>query len=452
MNIPARLARIAILCIAYGLTALIIGLFLTQQQIQTADFSVLRFIIILLFFPIIGKYIFQLAVSPLYGIASKFGKRAHPATHEPKVSVLIPAWNEEVGIVNTVRSVLQSTYSNLEVIVINDGSTDATHERMLAFIASEPHAAARTRYIPIANGGKASALNAGLDAATGEIIITVDADCVMDSQAIGNFVKHFANPKVMSVAGNVIIGNREKTIGIVQQLEYVYGFYFKRADSLLNSIYIVGGAAAAYRRSIFDAVGTFDEDAITEDIEFSTRIQNAGHKIRYAPDAIVYTEGPSDMTGLLRQRLRWKYGRLVTFFKYRSLFFSTDSIHSKYLTLVVLPIALFAEVLLLLEIPMLVIFYSYTFYYHDYLPLIINMALLAGVIGFQIITDPKARQHLNLLYLAPIAWVLFYFIDYVEFRSIIGSIRKIASGKKVVWQKWNRSGVFGVQAAILPTK
>ncbi len=428
---------------AYVLTAFIITLSITQQKVSTDDFSVLRFVILLLFFPVMSKYFFQLLISPWYGLVSKYSK-IKATGYNPKVSVLIPAWNEEVGIINTVQSILKSTYTNFEVIVINDGSTDGTHERMSEFLDSHPQTPTVVQYSEISNGGKANALNTALTLATGDIIVTIDADSIMDPNALSNFVKRFADPEVMSVAGNVIVGNRTSILGAIQQLEYLYGFYFKRGDSLLNSIYIVGGAAAAYRRTVFKKIGKFDREAITEDIEFSTRIQNAGCKIMYAPDAVVYTEGPSELSGLLKQRLRWKYGRLITFFKYRSLFWSTKKKHSKYLSLVVLPIALFAEILLLLEVFMLIVFYSYTFYYHDYFPLIINMIVLTVIISLQIATDPKSKNHRNLYALAPIAWCLFYFIDFIEFQSLVRSIYKLANRQKVVWQKWNRVGVFGV--------
>ena len=204
----------------------------------------------------------------------------------------------------------------------------------------------------------------------------------------------------------------------------------------------MGGAAAAYRRSIFDELGGFDETIITEDIEFSMRIQNAGYKIAYESDAVVYTEGPSDIAGLCEQRLRWKYGRLLTFYKYRHLFFSLRKKHSKFLTLMVLPIHLFAEMLLLFELLLLVIFYGYTFYSHDFLPLIFLMVLLMVIISFQIITDVKFRENRNLFILAPVAWCTFYFIDFIEYQALIRSFLLLIKKEKLGWQKWHRSGIL----------
>ena len=199
--------------------------------------------------------------------------------------------------------------------------------------------------------------------------------------------------------------------------------------------------------SVIKKLGGFDETIITEDIEISTRLQDHGYLVRYAPDAIVYTEGPSDFQGLARQRLRWKYGRLLTFYKYRHLFFSLQQRHNRYLSFIVLPIALFAEILLFLEVFLLLIFIICTVYTNDFVPLAFVIVFLGVVITLQIITDPIAKYHKNLLLLAPAAWIVFYIIDYVEYRALISSIRLILKKQKLTWQSWTRSGVFGKSAS-----
>ncbi len=431
----------------YGITAFFVVSFFTEQKVENDDFSMVRWIVLILFLPTLFKYFLQLSLAPWFEFLLWNKKRKHVSKkYTPRVSVLIPAWNEEVGILQTVYSVLENTYRRVEIIVINDGSTDGTHKKMLRFIREYAKLTDKNK-IPVIykskkNGGKSRALNYGLKYATGDIVITIDSDSVVDQEAIVNIVKHFRDKKVMCVAGNVKIGNRSKVIGLVQQLEYLYGFYFKKADSIMNAIYIVGGAAAAYRRKVFTQLGTFDEEIITEDIEMSTRIQNAGLKIGYAPDAIVYTEGPTDLNGLFKQRLRWKYGRLLTFAKYRQLFFSLQKRHSPLLAWFILPLALFAETLLFFEPGLLLVFYGYTFYTSDFLPLIVSMCLVALVITLQVLTDPKRRENLNLLFLAPVAWCLFYFIDFVEYQALLRSFWKLVKKQEVVWQKWTRVGVF----------
>lgn len=441
------LEKIVLYLVAYGVTAFFFTAFFTQHKIESSGFEALRWIVLLLFFPTLFKYLLQLFVAPWFEmVMRRKWKLQSKLPYNPKVSVLIPAWNEEVGILRTVQSVLESTYKNMEIIVINDGSTDGTHRKMTRFL-KEYNADLKKNVVPILykrkeNGGKAGAFNFGLAYATGDIVVTIDSDSAVDQSAIANMVKHFRDKKVMSVAGNVKIGNRSKAIGLVQQLEYLYGFYFKKADSLMNSIYIVGGAAAAYRRIVFKQLGAFDENIITEDIEMSTRIQNAGMKIEYAPDAIIYTEGPTELFGLARQRLRWKHGRLLTFFKYKNLFFSTKREHSAFLTWLVLPIALFSESVLFLEPALIVAFYGYVLYAHDFLALILSVSVICFVVVLQVLTDTKRRENINLLPLAPIAWCLFYVIDFIEYQALLRSLWKLAKGQQVVWQKWTREGVF----------
>lgn len=444
----SRYARLAIIALLYSLTASVFYLlFTTEVTTPENDIAMLRLVIVLFMAPIFLKYALQVLSAPCYSMIERRESRRYPAPKNPPVSVLVPAWNEEVGILKTIQSILNTRYQNLELIVINDGSTDQTHELVTAFIkrhnayTAEAADSAKIKYLNLPNGGKANALNEGLKYASGEFVITIDADSVMDASAIIKMLQRFGNKKVGAVAGNVIVGNRKKSIALLQQLEYLYGFFFKRADSIYGAVYIIGGAAAAYRKSTLDAVGGFDEGIITEDIEMSTRILAHGYTTRYAADSVIYTEGPSEWKGLCQQRLRWKYGRLLTFIKHRSLFFN-GRLGKPYLTFLLLPVALYAELSLLFEAFLLVVFYGYTVYTSDYL-------LLACVIGFtstlvllQILFDSKARFHRNILCLAPVAWVLFYVIDAVELQALYRSLKRLFKRQELEWQSWSRVGLL----------
>ena len=430
--------------VLYAATGGVFYLAATREYHPVAGFNTIRLTMAVLLLPLLATYVFQLACSPLYWIKCQMQKKRINDL-QPSVSVLIPAWNEEIGIIKTIKSVLNTEYPRLQVVVINDGSTDGTDERVTRFIADydrKKHAGTEIKYLNLPNGGKARAMNRALSHAEGEIVITIDADSVMAPDTIANMVKHFDNPSVGGVAGNVIVGNRKKPIEWMQQMEYLYGFFFKRSDSLFNSVYIIGGAAAAYRRSVLMESGGFDHSIITEDIEMSTRILSHGYKTRYAFDAVVYTEGPSDLKSLCNQRLRWKYGRIMTFIKHRKLFFSLRRIHNPYLTFVVLPIAVYAELLRLAVVVMLGIFFTVTIITGDYIPMAFVITFLAAVIGVQILTDPKVRFHRNLLWIAPVAWLVFYVVDMVEFQALIRSLRRLATGKELKWQKWVRVGVL----------
>lgn len=438
----------AIFTLLYFITGTIFYfLFTTDVVAPTHDIEFMRLVIYIFMAPIFVKYLIQLLSAPLYHFQEKRRLAKSSLSRTPRVSVLVPAWNEEVGILKTMQSVLDTDYTNLELIVINDGSTDQTHDLITQFIQQHPELNASQnsvdiRYLNLSNGGKANALNRGLKEVTGEFVVTVDADSVMDTKAIINLLQHFEeDAKVGAVAGNVIVGNRKKTIALLQQLEYLYGFFFKRADSIFNAVYIIGGAAAAYRKSALDAVGGFDEHIITEDIEMSTRILSKGYKTRYAANAVIYTEGPSEWKGLCQQRLRWKYGRILTFIKHRKLFFNLK-LGKPYLSFLILPIAVYAELSLLLEIFILAIFYGYTFYTNDYFPLACIIVFMTTLVCFQIAFDSKARFHKNILFLAPVAWLAFYIIDAVEFQALYRSLKRLTKRQKLEWQSWTRVGLL----------
>ncbi len=437
---------ILLMAIFYSISIAVIYFAATTQTVETNALTNVRALIFVLLLPILVKYFLQLLVAPFYGLIERIRESKLPQVNkQPLVSVLIPAWNEEVGIIKTLRSVIDNYYENLEVIVINDGSTDRTHDLVMDFFESyqkNQFLKPKVKYLKLANGGKALALNRGLKISKGEIIVTVDADSVMDKNMISGMVRRFNEPGVGAVAGNVIVANKKRPLAIIQQLEYLYGFFFKRADSVFNSVYIIGGAAAAYRRTVLDKVGGFDHEIITEDIEMSTRILAHGYKTRYAADAVVFTEGPSDWQGLCNQRLRWKFGRLTTFLKHKRLFFSRAKQHNPYLSFLLLPLAVYSELTLLLEGPLLAIFYGYTILAADYFPLAFVILFMSGLISLQILCDTKSRFHLSLLPFAPIAWLVFYIIDCVEFQALCRSLKRLYKRQSLKWQKWVRVGVM----------
>lgn len=365
---------------------------------------------------------------------------------QPLVSVIIPAWNEEVGLLDTVKSVLESHYQRIEIIIINDGSTDDSDRIMRRFMAKYEAQNAdlpdriRLRYHYQANGGKGAALNTGILLARGDIIVTIDADCEVHTSAIGNFVKAFRDPKVMAAVGNVKIGNTSTLVGAIQHLEYLFSFYFKKADSLMNTIYIIGGAAGAFRREVFVRVGTYSTHNITEDIDLSVRIQEAGMKIVYVPDAVVITEGASDLKGLMKQRLRWKRGRLETFRAHRKLFFSCRREHNKLLTWIILPLAAFGDIQLGFEVIFVSLLYILSIYTHDFSAFISAMMIVLLVFFIQLFDDRKTR-HPGYLLLAPIGWLLFYVTTFVEVNAFFKGVRSIYRKQEVHWQRWQRRGV-----------
>jgi cellulose synthase/poly-beta-1,6-N-acetylglucosamine synthase-like glycosyltransferase len=358
---------------------------------------------------------------------------------------MIPAWNEERGLLDTIRTLLKSTYRNVEIIVVNDGSTDGSDSLMRKFL-EKYDAQKKTNKINIVyhykeNGGKGAALNTAIELATGDILVSIDADCVVMPETISNFVKPFVDPSVMAAVGNVKVGNTDHLVGVVQYLEFLFSFYFKKADSVMNTIYIIGGAAGAFRKEVFEVVGRYNTKNITEDIELSVRIQRAGMRTVYADDAIVYTEGASRITDLMKQRLRWKRGRFETFFDHRDLFFSLDKEHNQLLTCLILPLAYFGEMQLMLEPFFVAFLYIYSALINDFSSFISGIIVVASMFFVQIFFDDKESRKLSFYLLTPIGWLLLYVATFVEWQALFNSLWGMIRKKDLKWQRWQRQGV-----------
>lgn len=416
------------------------------------EFPLLRLVIILCATILLSKYFIYMVVSPWYEVVLAYKQERlsekKTAYLYPRVSVLIPAWNEEVGVITTIRTLLLSTYKNLEIVVINNASTDNTGANVQQLIETyyaeqkSPKNCMEILYALEKNQGKGHALNTGLSLSTGEIIVSIDADCSVPPETIAHFVKHFYDKEVMAAVGNVRIGDTTHLLGVVQYLEFLFSFYFKKADALMNTIYIIGGAAGAFRKEVFEVLGPYSLTNITEDIELSVRIQNAGMKIAYASDAIVYTEGATTLNGLMKQRLRWKRGRFETFVEHKRLFFSTRKEHRKLLTLLILPLSLFGELQLFFEIFFIVFLFVFSYLMNDYSSFISGVAVVSSMFVVQIAFDNHKETRLSFLLLAPIGWLLFYASTFVESQALVKAVWGYARGSEVKWQKWERNGVF----------
>jgi poly-beta-1,6-N-acetyl-D-glucosamine synthase len=416
-------------------------------------FTSLRNIVFIFVVAMWFKYFSFLLIAPFYPIKEhrrylKSTKRrvelGFGTNYTPKVSVIIPAWNEEVGILKTIDSVVKDGYPNLEIVVVNDGSTDnsdrLTKEYIKELIKSDKTKKNLITYFYKENGGKGKALNTGIMAAKGEIILTMDADSAIKPGGISNLVKYYRDPEIMCVVGNVRVGNNSTVIGLLQHLEYYFGFYFKRAYAMLGAEYIFGGACASFRKSVFETIGLFDDENKTEDIEMSMRCRYAGYKSTYAEDVITYTEGASTILGLINQRIRWKKGRFDTFWKYRSMFYSTDDRHNPFLSFFVLPYAMLSEIQLIFEPIAISVLLAYSFISSDYLSLAIGLFFIFQIYLVTAFFHGE-KPNLKILLSFPFTWTLFYFLVWIEFLALYKSITMVFSGKDIVWQKWDRQGV-----------
>ncbi len=446
----------AVYAALYLVTIGIVASVILLKPYPNDDYPVLRLFIIGFASMLLLKYFTYMMISPWHDVFVKekaIALRKNSESYTPLVSIIIPAWNEEIGLLNTVQTVLGSTYRNIEIIVINDGSTDSSDQMMRAFLQQYhdpfPRAEHRItlRYFYKENGGKGRALNYGVERARGEIIMSIDADCALTPDTVGNFVACFKDPSVDAAVGNVRIGNTQTLIGTIQYLEFLFSFYFKKAESLVNSIYIIGGAAGAFRREVFERLGGYDHSNITEDIELSVRIQKEGMKTVYASNALVYTEGASSLEGLMKQRLRWKRGRFQTFMKHGSLFFSTDKKHNKIFTWILLPLALFGDVQLFFELYFVGFLYIYSLLTHDFSSFISGIVVVSAMFFVQMFFEDASTKRASFYLLAPIAWLLFYVSTIVEYNALLKSIWGSVMKKELVWQKWERKGVLDGTAA-----
>ncbi|MFZ2999737.1 MAG: glycosyltransferase family 2 protein [Undibacterium umbellatum] len=235
----------------------------------------------------------------------------------PMITLVVPAYNEGPVIQQALRSLLLLDYPNYEILVIDDGSSDDTYEKALA-VAREDHQVT-VRVITKKNGGKADALNTGMSAARGEFILNMDGDTKLSRNTLRACIRHFDDPRVGAVAGNVKVLNRENLLTRVQALEYVEGLAMARkAQSFMRAVNIIPGPLGMFRKSVLQQAGGYDHDTFAEDCDLTLKLLMRGWHIAYEPTAIAWVETPSRLLDLLKQRYRWTRGILQATRKHSS--------------------------------------------------------------------------------------------------------------------------------------
>lgn len=294
-------------------------------------------------------------------------------TNKPLVSIIIPCYNEEKVVNRTIKSLLNSTYPNLEIVAVDDGSPDNSYQVMKNMYGDNSQVKIFTK----ANGGKGEALNYGISKSAGEYLIFMDADTLFLPDAVELLMNHFDDPKVMGVAGNVQAGNDYFTLKgsnpkiqfwstfnlltIFQRIEYIISNNFaKRGFAIFNCTYIVPGAIGAYKKSIVQEIGGLEPDTLAEDMELSIKILEKGYKINFEKDAYCVTEVPEELNQLWKQRFRWSFGGLQVLFKHKHLIFNPKQgllgmfalpyLLASFCTMVLAPLSLFTIVFLVLKI------------------------------------------------------------------------------------------------------
>lgn len=252
-------------------------------------------------------------------------RRHYPALtkeNAPHVSIIVPAYNEEVNCVRTVSNLLKEDYPSFDIIFVDDGSKDHTLERIHeAFDGNE-----RVQILGKANGGKASALNYGIAHTTAEYVVCIDADTQLRPDAVSRLMQHFILDNAHSigaVAGNVKVGNQRNMLTRWQAIEYTTSQNFDRmAYSYINAVTVVPGAIGAFRKEAIVKAGGLTTDTLAEDCDLTMRINEAGYVIENESYAVAMTEAPENVRQFVKQRVRWCFGVMQTFWKHRSSLFN----------------------------------------------------------------------------------------------------------------------------------
>ncbi len=401
--------------------------------------SMLIIAFLLSIFDVLGASIYD--IQQLKKLKKTFKKAQQ---YNPRVSIVIPAFNEQVVILKCLTSIAESTYANLQVIVSDDASSDNTSKIVRSFISTYDGTIDFQLITNRKNRGRGGAINQGIrKRATGKLIYALDADCTIDSLAIENATRYFSDPTIAAVASNVSTKPHASILGVLQQFEWISSFRSKKINSVLNSEYIIGGAGAMYRRSTIEKLGLFDESMLTEDIALSLSIASSGnkhHKLHYASDVEVLTAHVPNYVGLYKQRFRWKLGSLQALYAHRGLFFSRDKKYTKTLTFYRLPVVLFNEVMLLLE-PLFIAYFIY-------LALVLNTPIffVIGWIGsttmffFALWGDDRLHraEKIRLTLFLPVMYLLYYVLSTIQVLAVVHSLLQSGkiTGRKTIKGAW----------------
>ena len=354
-----------------------------------------------------------------------------PPVTEP-VSVIVPAYNEKEGIEAAVRSLAGGDHPGIEVVVVDDGSTDGTATLV------ERMALPNVRVIRVPNGGKANALNTGIALAKHDLIVTVDGDTVFENDSIRMLVQPFGDPTVGAVAGNVKVGNRERMVAAWQHIEYVIGFNLdRRLYEILGCMPTVPGAIGAFRRQALAQVGGVSDETLAEDTDVTMALCRAGWRVVYEENAKAWTEAPATLEQLYKQRYRWSYGTMQAMWKHRRSLLDRGA--SGRFGRVGLPfLALFGVALPLLA-PVVDVMLVYGLVFWE---LRETLTAWFGMLALQLFTATVAfrfdRESLKPLWRLPLQQFAYRQLMYLV---LIQSATTAMTGGRLRWHKLHRAGL-----------
>jgi biofilm PGA synthesis N-glycosyltransferase PgaC len=271
------------------------------------------------FYPIVTSFIY-VVTAVVYHLRRPATATPLPEDELPFVSIIVPAFCEEAVIERSIEGILQIDYPSFELIVVNDGSTDGTAERVRRFFPDR-----RVRLLDKKmNEGKAMALNDAILCAGAELILIMDADAVPDKMIVRNMVPHFQSARVGAVAGNPRVRNTKRLLCRLQAIEFssVIGL-MRRAQRIWGRVMCVSGVVGMFRKSALMDVGMFTPGMATEDIDLTWKLQTKFYDVRYEGSALVWMIAPDTIRVWWKQRRRWALGLGQVLRRYTGIFKDT---------------------------------------------------------------------------------------------------------------------------------
>jgi cellulose synthase/poly-beta-1,6-N-acetylglucosamine synthase-like glycosyltransferase len=306
-----------LVALSYVLNTLFLNSFAIHSTLMNMGVAFIVF-----FTAILAVRFLLLVFFSLLKVISKSLGQSHPFRYSKKISVIIPAYNEEKVIRTSITSVLRQSYPYIELIVVDDGSKDRTYSIAKGF---ERHykGTKSIKVIHQHNQGKANAINTGIRHCSGELVMVVDADSRLDKEAVSLMAQYFLDPTISAVAGSVLISNQKNLLTKLQALEYIQGLNMVRnAQAFLRMVNIIPGPIGMFRKKDLYEVGLYDDDTFAEDCDVTLKLLAKGKNIDFEPEAKAYTEAPDHLLDLIKQRYRWTRGILQALRKHKAFLFS----------------------------------------------------------------------------------------------------------------------------------
>ncbi len=321
----------------------------------------------------------------------------------PKVTLIVACWNEEDTLDQTMDSLLALNYprEQLQIILVDDGSKDKTWEKMQNYQSYE-----QVLLLHKENGGKFTAINYALPYAQGDFIATVDADTLLERNALRFILKEFVkNPELSAVGATILIREPKTLVQYAQSIEYQMFSFTKLVLARMYAALVIPGAFSVYRREVFEKIGAFRMAHLLEDLELTFRMQEAGLRVGQSRDAFAYTKGPQSIFALFKQRLRWSYGFLMNSYDYRKMLRGKENFHFGIFTL---PMSIFSY----LSIP-IVFFASWFFFLRALVRFIEKIHLLGWRRVFTIRHISFDFSHLGTLFILSLfIYTIVFFMIY----------------------------------------